>query len=98
MEREEKKYGDYLVHTTTNDGYSYPEFEKVSKCFGINYYRIKEYNDVLNLSDKMFSEPGIVEIMVDINTPLYPKLPSGELCQNLSPKLPDELFEYFDKL
>ena len=52
----------------------------------------------MNLSDKMFSEPGIVEIMVDINTPLYPKLPSGELCQNLSPKLPDELFEYFDKL
>ena len=98
MEREEEKYGDYLVHTTTNDGYSYPEFEKVSKCFGINYYRIKEHNDVLNLSDKMFSEPGIVEIMVDINTPLSPKLPSGELCQNLSPKLPDELFEYFDKL
>lgn len=98
MEREVAKHGDYLVHTTTNDGYSYPEFEKVANCYGFDYYRVEKQKDLEEINRDVFNEPAIIEIIVDIDTPLYPRLPVGEVCQNLVPKLPDEMFKYLNEL
>lgn len=98
MEREVAKHGTHLVHTTTNDGYSYPNFKKIANCFDINYYRIEKQTDLVELKRSTLNEPAIVEMMIDINTPLYPKLPVGEVCQKLVPKLPDELFEYLNAI
>lgn len=95
-DREVAKYGDDLVHTTVNDGYSYPNFEKVAESYGIKYTRTYDY--VEDREKLTFDEPQIIEIIIDVETELNPILPLGEPCQNLYPELPQELYESLDIL
>lgn len=98
MEREVAKYGDYLVHTTTNDGYSYPDFEKVSKSYGIEYMRLLADYQVINYENLDLNMPRVIEMMIDMNTELKPSLPIGTPCQDLAPKLPRVLYEELNRL
>lgn len=91
MEREVAKYGNHLIHTTTDDGYSYPSFERIAYAFGFEYISIngnENHKNAFNLSEK----PRIVEIIVDRNTELTPRLPIGKPCQDLLPELPRDLY------
>lgn len=97
MEREVAKYGNHLVHTTTDDGYSYPEFKKIANAFGFDYFAI--YGDEKH--DKKFvpsAKPTIVELFVDRDTQLNPRLPIGKPCQDLLPELPRELYKELDEI
>ncbi len=98
MEREKDKYSDYLVHTTQDSGYSFPNFEKIAVCYGLDYIRIsKDANCEMLLSD-IFNNPTIIEIIIDQNTRLEPSLPVGKSCQDLFPELPRDLFEELNLL
>lgn len=98
MEREIAKYGDNLVHTTTDDGYSYPDFEKVAYCYGIEYKKVQADKDVIEYDDLDLNKPKIIEMLVDVNTELRPSLPIGKPCQDLSPELPRELYDELNDL
>lgn len=98
MEREKAKYGDHFVHTTTGSGYSYPNFEAIAKAYKIDYRRI----DAMDLSEPLNvtlgEKPLMLELMVDADTALNPSLPQGNVCQDLSPALPKELYDRLNLL
>lgn len=97
MEREIAKYKDHLVHTTTSSGYGFPNFESLANCYGINYRKIdvrKQHQDF----DIDFTQPNIIEIIIDEKTELRPSLPIGNVCQNLYPFIPKDLYEDLDML
>jgi len=96
MEREVAKYGDYLVHTTVESGYGYPNFEKVASCYEIDYIRV-DFDSELKWVRKV-DGPLIVELMIDKHTELNPSLPVGKSCQDLSPELPRELYSKLNNL
>lgn len=98
MEREVAKHGNYLLHTTPNDGYSYPEFEKIADCYGLNYSQIDLINKPIARVKQINEGPSIIEILVDRNIPLEPNLPIGNRCEELAPMIPRELFEKLDEL
>lgn len=97
MEREIAKYGKYLVHTTMDSGYSFPNFEKVAHCYGLEYKRI-DVNANNKDMELDFLKPSIIELMVDKDTELKPSLPVGSVCQDLHPELPRELYKYLNSL
>ena len=98
MEREQAKYGEYLVHTTIESGYSFPNFEKIATAYNMDYMKI-ESNGYTNFSIDCYRDrPLFIEVMVDKNTELYPSLPMGNECQNLYPILPRDLYEKLNNL
>lgn len=98
MEREKAKYGDYLVHTTIDSGYSYPDYEAIAKAYKIEYRRIDAMNMDEPLNVALGREPLMLELMVDEDTELNPNLPRGNACQDLAPALPKELYEQLNNL
>lgn len=99
LERERAKFKNHDVHTTADSGYFHPDFRTIAQAYEISYRcieNVENYNDEL-LTD-IDSGPLIVEVKVEIDTKLYPNLPSGNLCQDLIPKLPDEIYRRMDSL
>lgn len=98
MEREKNKYGNHLVHTTTRDGYSFPDFQKLANCYCIDYLRVNTSESIYSFDNLDLSLPRIIEMIISVNKELRPSLPQENSCQNLSPELPKELFEELDIL
>lgn len=98
MEREKAQYGDYLIHTTLDDGYSYPNFEKIALCYDINYLKVDINRKTQKINEMDLNKPGIIEMIVNRDTELTPRLPIGNPCQNLSPELPKDLYWQLDIL
>lgn len=98
MERERAKYGDRLVHTTIDSGYSYPDFEKVAYCYGMDYLKIDINTGMLKKITEISDKPAIIELIMDKDTQLKPWLPVGNVCQNLSPAIPEDLYIMLDEL
>ncbi len=98
MERELSKYGRHFLHTTPDSGYSFPDFGRLADVYGFKYEKINGSDKAAALNRKVHEAPAIIEIEVDMDTPLYPVLPAGNRCQDLFPRLPDELFEKCEAL
>ena len=63
--------------TGNKDGLGFPDFEKVSKSFEIDYFKIKTIKDLkkyLTGKDYMSKSPSIIEIFVDQKQSFEPKL------------------------
>lgn len=95
MEREVAKYGEHLIHTTIDSGYSYPDFKKIAECYGLDYIQNGMDEDLPIIN---YSRPNILEIVIDKDTVLEPGLPIGKACQDLSPELPKALYEELNNL
>ena len=98
MEREIAKHGDYLVHTTTDSGYSYPNYEAIAKAYQIEYRRVDAMNMDEPLNVVLGKLPLMLELMVNKDTALNPNLPQGKACQDLAPALPRELYDRLNQL
>lgn len=98
MERERAKHGNYFVHTTTDSGYSYPDFEAIAGAYRIEYRRVDGMDLTQPLDVELGKAPLMLEVMVDEDTELDPNLPIGNPCQNLAPVLPEELYNRLNQL
>lgn len=98
MERERARYGNHLVHTTTDSGYSYPDFEAIAKAYRIEYRRVNAMDLCEPLDVSLGKAPLMLELMVDEETELNPNLPQGNACQNLAPELPGEQYDWLNQL
>lgn len=92
MEREKVRFGNHLVHTTTDSGYSYPNFESIAKAYNLSYQCIDAMSEPEYESIETGKVPLILELIVDECTRLEPSLPQGNACQDLAPELPRELY------
>lgn len=92
--REKVRYAEKYVHTTLQTGYGLPKIEAIARAYEIPYVKYEEYKE----SDVDRTSPLIVEIEIDEEIDLYPNLPRGNECQNMSPLLPVELYDKLNSL
>jgi acetolactate synthase-1/2/3 large subunit len=71
-------------------GVTNPNFEKISKAYGLDYYKINSNNEIKKILKKVFStnKPEIIEVFLDPNQKIIPKLEFGRPIEDLSPLLP----------
>ena len=80
-------------YEASGKGVSNPDFKKISRAFNINYNLIKNHNELKNL-DKIISskKPEIIEVKLNNNQKIIPKLQFGNPIEDLSPLLPRKEF------
>lgn len=85
---------NYYVHTTSESGYQLPELKDIAKAYGINYSY--QFNELKRLFTG--KAPLLVEVIIDSSISLTPSLPKGRKCQDMSPKLSEEMYDYLNKI
>lgn len=94
----QEMYFDANYVTTIKDsGYDTPNFHKLAWGYGIPYRQIKNADDIrpdIFLADG----PQFVEVILEENTYVYPKLEFGKPNQDQEPLIDRSLFEYLMEL
>jgi acetolactate synthase-1/2/3 large subunit len=84
-------YFDSRYIATDNNDYSAPDFTKIAEAYGIKAVTATKsnYKDILNLA---FNESGsiLVNVIIDKEQKLTPKLEFGNPLEDMSPYLTDE--------
>ncbi len=80
--------GNYF-QTKSEGGYGAPDFCAIAKAYGIESVKCTSIDDIPNI----FSEkPMLIEIVIDENTYVFPKLEFGRPNQDQEPLLNRELY------
>jgi len=85
---------NYYVHTTDDSDYQMPALKEIADAYGIDY--LAGINELSRLQPIM--PPVLVEIIIDSSIGLTPNLPKGRKCQDMTPELQEEKFEYLNTL
>ena len=85
-----RKYSYYL-HTTIDSGYSVPNLEKIICAYGIEYVKWSD-NKVTECCHDI-NHPVVIELIVDEEKNVLPKLPRGNACMDFIPQIESELYE-----
>ena len=92
-DRETVLYNQY-VHTTADSDYQMPALKDIADAYGIDYLvGIKEQSRL-----QPIMTPVLVEVIIDSSIGLTPNLPKGRKCQDMTPELPEDKYEYFNTL
>lgn len=83
--------------TTSKHGYEVPDFEKIAHAFGFEYRLISSESDV---AEDLFAcqKPCIVEVLLNENTYVFPKLGIDKAIHDQEPPLDRELHDYIMEL
>jgi acetolactate synthase-1/2/3 large subunit len=75
-------------------GVTNPNFKKISNAYGINYSEIKNNKQIDKVLNKILSskKPEFVNVIIDPNQKIIPKLQFGNPIEDLSPLLPRSEF------
>jgi len=75
-------------------GVTNPNFKKISNAYGINYSEIKNNKQIDKVLNKILSskKPEFVNVIIDPNQKIIPKLQFGKPIEDLSPLLPRSEF------
>ncbi|MGV8141866.1 MAG: thiamine pyrophosphate-binding protein [Candidatus Woesearchaeota archaeon] len=80
--------------TEEDSGYHSCDFKKIAEAYGIQAYRINRKSvNVEDILKKVFnnkSEPVLLELDIDYNTHIYPKLRFDKPINRISPELSEE--------
>ncbi len=76
-------------------GVTNPSFKKISHAYGINYNEIKKNKDINKTLKKVLesNKPEIINIIIDPEQKIIPKLQFGNPIEDLSPLLPRKEFK-----
>jgi len=71
-------------------GVTNPSFKKISKAYGINYTEIRNNKDIENKLEKILKTktPEFINVVIDPDQKIVPKLQFGNPIEDLSPLLP----------
>lgn len=94
---QEMYFESNFTQTVDKSGYSVPDFEKIANAYGLSYYNIKDAKQ-LNRSIFENEEPTIIEVALDNDTYVFPKLSMGRPNQDQDPLMDRELYEYLMNL
>ena len=88
---ERKRFGSF-VHVSSTNGYNPIDIKGIAGVYKISYTNKIQHNlEQLKL-------PVIIELKETQEEGLIPFLPKGNQCQKMEPLLPDELYDYLEKL
>ena len=81
--------------TTPSTGVVNPDFEKVSKAYGINYTLISNHKNLKKILNKPIKSNKVefIEVLLKPDQKIIPKLQFGKPIEDLSPLLPREEFK-----
>jgi acetolactate synthase-1/2/3 large subunit len=75
--------------TIPSKGVTVPDFKKISNAYGINYSVIKKNNQIDKILKKVLKskKPEFINVVIDSNQKIIPKLEFGKPIEDLSPLL-----------
>jgi len=78
----------------SSKGVTNPNFKKISNAYGINYSEIKNNKQIDKVLNKILNskKPEFVNVIIDPNQKIIPKLQFGKPIEDLSPLLPRSEF------
>jgi len=81
--------------TISTKGVTNTSFKKISHAYGINYNEIKKNKDINKILTKVLesNKPEIINIIIDPEQKIIPKLQFGNPIEDLSPLLPRKEFK-----
>ena len=81
--------------SVSNKGVTNPDFKKISYAYGINYSEIKNNKEIDSILKKVLNskKPEFINVMVDPNQKIIPKLQFGNPIEDLSPLLSRQEFK-----
>ena len=79
----------------SSKGVTNPNFKKISNAYGINYSEIKNNKEIDKVLNKILNskKPEFVNVIIDPNQKIIPKLQFGKPIEDLSPLLPRSEFK-----
>lgn len=83
--------------TIKNGGYTTPNFEAISKAYGLNYQKIEQIEDIIKIRFD-YEGPSLIEVFLPENTHVFPKLEFGKLNQDQEPLLDRKLYNFLMNL
>jgi acetolactate synthase-1/2/3 large subunit len=80
--------------TIPSKGVTNPDFKKISNAYKINYNEIKCNNEIDRILKKVLisKKPEFINVIIDSNQKIIPKLQFGKPIEDLSPLLPRSEF------
>jgi acetolactate synthase-1/2/3 large subunit len=81
--------------TIPSKGVTNPDFKKISSAYGINYTEIKSNKEIDKVLKKVLvsKKPEFINVIIDSNQKIIPKLQFGKPIEDLSPLLPRSEFK-----
>ena len=87
------------TQTKKETGYTVPDFGAVSGAYGVSYIKADISSGFDCVRPYLDSDgPALIEISLDDDTYVFPKLAMGKLSQDQEPELDRELFKYISDL
>ena len=84
--------GNYY-QSTPNGGFTSPDFEKLADAYHIDYRIVRNEFEINKLSDELTNEkPILIEVQLNENTYVFPKLEYGKPNQDQEPLLDRNLY------
>lgn len=94
---QEMYFQSNYYQTMGSGGYTVPDFAKIAQAYGIEYYRIDDDKDIEKWEWSM-KGPEIIEVCLENNTYVFPKLEYGRPNQDQEPLLDRKLYDELMKL
>lgn len=88
---QEMYFEDQYYQTVPDCGYSAPDFKKLADAYGLTYHRIENERDIPK-TDWSLRLPQVVEVALQGNTYVFPKLEFGKPNQDQEPLLDRKLY------
>jgi acetolactate synthase-1/2/3 large subunit len=81
--------------TIPSKGVTNPDFKKISNAYGINYTEIKNNKEIDKALKKVLisKKPEFINVIINSNQKIIPKLQFGKPIEDLSPLLPRSEFK-----
>lgn len=94
---QEMYFQSNYYQTMSSGGYTVPDFAKIAQAYGIEYCCINDEEDIKKWEWNM-KGPKIVEVCLENNTYVFPKLEYGRPNQDQEPLLDRKLYDELMKL
>lgn len=81
-------------------GYGYPDFKKIADAYNFDYVCISELKKNSMLLEKVLASNGpvLIEVDIDIEAPLHPRVVYGRALDDQAPYLSAEQVDYLEKI
>jgi len=94
---QEMYFKSNYIQTIENRGYSVPDFGKIANAYGLQYNKI---HDIKELDEGILldNDSAIIEVVLNNNTYVFPKLSMGRPCQDQDPLIERNLYDYLMRI
>lgn len=88
---QEMYFNGNFYQTVKKEGYSSPDFKKIALAYNLNYIKIKSISDMEELEWDI-CKPTLIEILLEEETYVYPKIEYGKPNQDQEPLIDREVY------